>query len=319
MHNILTQALFCDSISVMDPQNQTPQGFGQPKPPTQNFAPPQTPVYQQTAQTQAIPNNYNAQSQQVYGQVSQQAVQAPQTSSYLPPSGPGGPAVPVPQNMMPTPPPKKKTKLVVLVVFFGFLTLLFAILAYVFYSQMTDYKYNSDQKAEAAVTEAKAEQEKQLNEQFAEKEKEPLKSYTGPVNAAAVKIVYPKTWSLYTVEGTNGNTLSSYFNPNLVPNVANRDNLYAVRLEVLEQPYANTLREFESKVAKGEVKVTPYVAPNVPGSETGVRVDGAITNNTNGSMIIIPVRDKTIKLWTESGSFTNDFDNFVLKNLTFNP
>lgn len=289
----------------MDPNNQTPQNFGpngQNNLPPRPYMPPQAQVYWQ--QPNALPQ--------------QQQVQ-PQIAQYMPPAGLGGPSVPVPAGMMPAPKPKKSKKLVFGLILSIFLLVIFAVLTMVFYGQMQDYKTNSDQKSSVAVEQAKKEQEKQLNEQFAEKEKEPLKSYTGPANAAAVKIVYPKTWSLYTVEGPSGNTLNSYFNPNLVPNVANRDNLFALRLDVSVQPYANVLRTFESKVAKGEVKVTPFVASNVQGAETGVRIDGAITNNTTGSLVIIPVRDKTIQLWTESGNYTSDFDNFVLKNLTFNP
>jgi len=233
--------------------------------------------------------------------------------------GPSGPAVPVPAGMMPAPKPKKSNKLKIGLVVTSVLLVVFVILTVIYYGQMQDYKNNSDKKASVAVEQAKKDQEKQLNEQFAEKEKEPLKSYTGPVNAAAVKIIYPKTWSLYTVEGPSGNTLNSYFNPNFVPNVSNKDNLFALRLNVLEQPYANILKTFESKVTKGDVKVTPFIASNVKDSETGVRIDGYITENTKGSMVLIPVRDKTIQLWTESGNYTADFDNFVLKNLTFNP
>ncbi|MBP9820732.1 hypothetical protein KBC85_01180 [Candidatus Saccharibacteria bacterium] len=289
----------------MDPNNQTPQNLGpngQNNIPSRPYTPPQPQVYVQ--QSNAAPP--------------QQQIQ-PQMSKYIPPAGPSGAAIPVPAGMMPTPKPKKSKKLLFGFVLVTFLLIVFVILAVVFYGQMQDYKTNSDQKSSVAVEQAKKDQEKQLNEQFAEKEKEPLKSYTGPANAAAVKIVYPKTWSLYTVEGPSGDTLSSYFNPNLVPNVSNKDNLYALRLNVLEQPYANILRTFESKVTKGEVKVTPFVASNVKDAETGVRIDGAITNNTIGSMVLIPVRDKTIQLWTESGNYTADFDNFVLKNLTFNP
>ncbi len=297
--------MLCGSISVMDPNNQTSQNLGpngQNSPPAQPYVPPKAQVYQP---------QLNA---------AQPAVQQQtQVSQYMPPMGPSGPAVPVPAGMMPAPKPKKSNKLKIGLVVTSVLLVVFVILTVIYYGQMQDYKNNSDKKASVAVEQAKKDQEKQLNEQFAEKEKEPLKSYTGPVNAAAVKIIYPKTWSLYTVEGPSGNTLNSYFNPNFVPNVSNKDNLFALRLNVLEQPYANILKTFESKVTKGDVKVTPFIASNVKDSETGVRIDGYITENTKGSMVLIPVRDKTIQLWTESGNYTADFDNFVLKNLTFNP
>jgi hypothetical protein len=52
---------------------------------------------------------------------------------------------------------------------------------------------------------------------------------------------------------------------------------------------------------------------------TGVRVDGQIADNIQGSMIILPLRDKTQEIWTESNSFLPDFNNNILPNLTFSP
>ena len=39
-----------------------------------------------------------------------------------------------------------------------------------------------------------------------------------------------------------------------------------------------------------------------------------------GTMVIVPIRDKTLKVWTESNSvFLKDFNEAVLANLTFVP
>lgn len=214
---------------------------------------------------------------------------------------------------------KPPTVLIVIAIILGLLTITFIALTFVFYAQMQDYKNNSDQKSAAAVEVAKKEQEEALNKQFAEDEKEPYISYTSPSNAAAVKIVYPKTWSLYAVDGKNGNTVETYFNPNYVPDVANEANVMALRMQVLDRVYAQVTKEYEDEIKKGEVTVTPYKPEAIPSAETGIRITGAVAKGKRGTMVILPVRDKTIKMWTESENYNADFDGVVLKNLTFNP
>lgn len=194
-----------------------------------------------------------------------------------------------------------------------------AVLLVIFYGQAQDYKNNSDKKSEIAVKSALENQDKTLKEQFAQAEKEPLKEYVTPTSAANVKIVYPKTWSVYAIEGKDGNTVNNYFHPNLVNDTTNNNNLYALRLEVLDRVYTSVVKEYESKVKNGDVKISPFVAKNVKGAETGIRVDGEINSNVKGSMVVLPVRDKTIRIWTESGNYTDDFNKFVLENLTYNP
>ena len=240
------------------------------------------------------------------------------------PSNPNMFAAPMPgqaPNPMVQPPSPHKTPLglIVAVVALGLATILFIALALMFYSQMSDYKNNSDQKSATAVEAAKKEQEEQLKAQFAEQEKEPLRSYTAPGSAASTKIVYPKTWSLYAVEGKDGNSVDAYFHPSSVADISNKSNVYALHLQVLDKAYATVVKEYENAAKKGEVRITPFKPELVPNAEQGVRIDGVVRDTVNGAMVILPVRDKTIKLWTETDAYVNDFNNFVLKNLQYSP
>lgn len=224
-------------------------------------------------------------------------------------------------NTMVQPPSPHKTSLglIIAVVVLGLATIAFIALTILFYSQMSDYKNNSDQKSAAAVETAKKEQEQQLKAQFAEQEKEPLKSYTSPSSAASTKIVYPKTWSLYALEGKDGTSVNAYFNPNSVADVSSKTNVYALHFQVLDKAYASAVDEYASAAKNGEVRITPYKPELVPKAEQGVRIDGIVRDNVNGAMVILPVRDKTIKIWTETDAYLNDFNNFVLKNLEYSP
>lgn len=227
---------------------------------------------------------------------------------------------PHPMSPMNQEPHHKSTiLLVVMVVLLGLLAITFLILTIMFYSQMTDYKTNSDQKAAVAVEDAKAKQADELKAQFAEQEKEPLRSYTAPGSAASTKIVYPKTWSLYVVEGKDGNSVDGYFNPTQVSDTSKKENVYALRLQVLDKQYAAVVKEYDTDVKKGAVTVAPYKPEIVQNAQTGVKIEGKIRDDISGVMVILPVRDKTIKIWTETGNYNADFANFVLKNLEYNP
>jgi hypothetical protein len=71
-------------------------------------------------------------------------------------------------------------------------------------------------------------------------------------------------------------------------------------------------------VADGNIKASPIKAENVKGV-TGMRFDGKVTPLYSGSVVVFPLRDKTLKIWTEIPGNVPDLNNIVLKNLTFVP
>jgi hypothetical protein len=48
-------------------------------------------------------------------------------------------------------------------------------------------------------------------------------------------------------------------------------------------------------------------------------LSGQIAQQQKGTMVILPLRDKTLEVWTESDAYLSDFKNYVLPNLTFSP
>ncbi len=111
--------------------------------------------------------------------------------------------------------------------------------------------------------------------------------------------------------------VEGYFHPSFVPGVQSGTD-FALRVQVTNQPYDQELKQFESKTKSGKVKVSPYKAPKVP-NVLGSRVDGEINNGQKDSMVLFPVRDKTLKISTESDQFLSDFNSIILANLTFVP
>jgi hypothetical protein len=86
----------------------------------------------------------------------------------------------------------------------------------------------------------------------------------------------------------------------------------------VQTTYAQVLKQFDSAVRAGTVRVSPYSAPKVQGI-VGARLDGEVIQKKKGSMIMLPLRDKTLKVWTEAEHFIPDFNNIILPNLTFIP
>src|SRR5579871_2836250 len=87
-----------------------------------------------------------------------------------------------------------------IVVLLLFITsLVFAVWAY---AKMQDYKNNVNQKITAASAVVSQQVSAAKDKQFAEEEKNPLKTYTGPDTYGSVSFQYPKTWSAY-IDQTN--------------------------------------------------------------------------------------------------------------------
>lgn len=182
-----------------------------------------------------------------------------------------------------------------------------------------DFKNNSDQKSAAASAIAVKAEDAKKDAQFLQDDKKPFKTYQGPATYGGVQLSYPKTWSGYVNDTNNGVTaIDAYFSPGVVPSLAAPASVYALRVQVLSQSYSATLQTFANLVTAKKVTVTPYSLPQVPG-QIGERIDGGILTDKQGSMVILPMRDKTLKIWTEGTQYRPDFDTNILPNFTFSP
>jgi hypothetical protein len=217
---------------------------------------------------------------------------------------------------------RRPIMLIIAIVVLLLLMILVLIFGYTSYTKMIDYKNNSDKKSAVAVAKAIQDQKKQLEADFAEQEKSPLKNYTSPSQYGSVAINYPKTWSAYIIEQATGNQspVNGYFNPGFVPSTASDATApFILRVQILDQPYKSIVDQFNTLVTQGKLKASTFKAENVKDSLLGIRLVGQLTQTTKGEMVIIPMRDKVLKIWTETETGRADFNNFILKNLTFSP
>lgn len=187
------------------------------------------------------------------------------------------------------------------------------------YSQSQHYK--NDVKAIVSEAEEKASLQTaaKKDKQFAEEVKNPLKTYSGPEAYGSLILNYPKTWSGYVDASGNGSGLvDGYFSPGVVPPTSSTSSVYALRVQVLRQPYAQVLQTLNSQQQTGKVSVSAYALPKLP-QVVGVKVTGEIADKKTVIMVVVPLRSDTLKIWTEGTQFVDDFNNSILPNFSFAP
>lgn len=180
------------------------------------------------------------------------------------------------------------------------------------YSNYLDQKNNTQDKIDVAVEEAKAVQAEELEADFAEREKRPNRTFLSDSSIGSIEFKYPKTWSAFVDSNpTSSKALEGLFHPKEVPA---DDTLYALRILVNEASYSREVSGYDRDVEKGLVSVKPVTVKGT----TGVRIDGQLDTDYRGSLLIFPLRDKTVQIWTESEAYLVDFER-MLETLTFEP
>ncbi len=182
------------------------------------------------------------------------------------------------------------------------------------YVSYVDQRDNVDETVAAAVVKAEAAKTVELEAEFEAREKIPNKTYQANNTVGSIFITYPKTWSGYIDEETTGSTpLDAYFHPDFVPDSSNV--AYALRVTVEERDYNREVEGYQKDVERGDLTVAPITISG----ENGLRFDGEIDNDIFGAIVLLPLRDKTIKIWTESEVYLDDLTETVLENLTYEP
>lgn len=132
--------------------------------------------------------------------------------------------------------------------------------------------------------------------------------------------MYPKTWSVYVNNVSSNEPVDGYGYPGQVPGNSGGSNptAYALRFQINGSSYSQVLQQFQSQLQQKTITITPFSPKNVP-KVSGVRIDGAIEQNIQGSMILLPLRNMTLEIWTEAPQFEADFNNNILPNFSFSP
>lgn len=186
------------------------------------------------------------------------------------------------------------------------------------FSERGKFKNDADKIVAREVTLAEQKVSTAKDAEFTEKEKIPTKTYKGPATFGSIEVSYPKTWSAFITESGQGATpIDAYLHPDFVPGIQSGTS-FALRVEVIQKSYDSEMKQFEGKVKSGKVTVTPFRAELVA-DVLGARVEGEINQGQKNIMVLFPIRDKTLKISTESETFYGDFNTIILKTLKFVP
>ena len=201
---------------------------------------------------------------------------------------------------------------VVLLVVATLLLVLVSIFAVIQTSNVSKYKNNTNQLIASAVVQAKSAQQTLDNASYQKQIQSPFASYLGPASYGSISFSYPKNWSSYINNTSDG--IDGFFYPGSLPSVddASASN-YSLRIKVANSSYSDTLNGYSSS----DLSVVPYSLPKVQG-DIGVQIKGKLNNGKTGTLIILPLRTQTLQIWTEGGGFNNEF-NQILSSLTFIP
>ncbi len=193
-----------------------------------------------------------------------------------------------------------------------------SIFSYNTYLSRQDYKNNVDSKIAAAVLVAKNQQQTVDNVSYQNQIKYPLANYTGPSDYGSISVNYPKTWSAYVDTTSNNYLVDGYFNPNYVPSINSQSMPFSLRVQIVNQTYSSTMNNFSSLQQNGLIKVSAYSLPKVP-QVVGVMITGQIVNNLDGTMVVLPLRNETLEIWTIGQNYINDFNSIILPDFSFSP
>ena len=257
-------------------------------------------------------NNFNAQSNT--GGFSPAPGQIPQIPPRpIQPVRPGQPGTSGSDNSAPK---KDRSGLVktILLVFTSLMAIVFLGLFVFMYINWIEAKSDVDGKVDLAVAEAENELRTTLEKQFAEKEKEPHTTFTGPTDFGELTFEYPKTWSVYVPDdGSQGKNFNAYFNPGQV-NVVNASTVMALRVSIVNTLTDQVKKTYQAKVEKGDMEVSTTVVNN-----TNVDVyTGTLDSKLQGIVCVFKIRDKTAIIQTDAMAFQEDFYNVVLSSIRFN-
>jgi hypothetical protein len=218
-------------------------------------------------------------------------------------------------------PPKSSRKSLAAIIVLAVLLVASLVFGYSSYTKGQDYKNNSDEKSAVAVEAAKKAQAAELQASYDEQAKNPYKTYQSSAVAGSLTFYYPKTWSAYVDETSTAQLINGYFYPGQVPGVQS-PTAFALRVEMVSTDYSQIITQYAAQVKKGTLTATAYVPPKMVGVanvQAGTRFDGALDKSKTGSMVVIKVRDKTLKVSTESNNFLPDFNGTILASLKFSP
>lgn len=194
---------------------------------------------------------------------------------------------------------------ILLVIFIGLFVWMFV--------QWDSAKTNVDGQINEAVASAVDENTKQLQNEFAEQEKYPYKTFTGPAEYGSLSFEYPKTWSVYIAENSSsGGDYIAYFNPGEISPIGD-DTINALRVTITADTFEDAVEDYSDGVADGLLSQSVITVNN----ESINYYKGTLPGEKLvGRAVVFKLRDKVATIQTDAEVFASEFDK-LLSTVTF--
>ena len=180
-----------------------------------------------------------------------------------------------------------------------------AIWAYMQYSRA---KSSVDSKVAIKVAEGKREQAESDWRKYSDAAKNPRIEFVGPAEYGRVSFMYPKDWSVYVAnDGSDRGDYKAYLHPVSVPSTTNKNSRFALRLEIINKNMDTVLNDYQSRLKKGELTSSSTEFNGI----SATRIDGTFEKELRGSVVLMKVRDKTIRFSTDADTFKPDFQTIL--------
>lgn len=185
------------------------------------------------------------------------------------------------------------------------------------FTEYSVIKTDEDARIAKAVNDAKSEVTTKLEDEFAEREKNPYNTFAGPIDYGSLTFEYPKTWSVYIAnDASNGGDFEAYLNPGEVYTVSNTT-INGLRVKILNTPFDAAVAGYQPSLEVGKNGEPP--AMRLESITVGQNNDivanlyiGIIPGTEfQGYVVVFKLRDKTVILQTDSVLFEADYQNIL--------
>lgn len=202
---------------------------------------------------------------------------------------------------------------IIIIILLALLLIGALLLAYYFYVEYNAARSDVDAQIEAAVLDANKALEDELQAKFAEEEKNPYRTFTGPSDYGSLSFKYPKTWSVYIEkDASRSGDFQAYLHPEEIHPLSN-ESINALSVNIVTESYEDATNRYSGKLKNGEL-TSSVIKIN---GEDATRYDGVVDRDKTGSVVLIKIRDKVATLQTDAEIYREDFDK-ILKTITFN-
>lgn len=172
------------------------------------------------------------------------------------------------------------------------------------YIQWKTTSDNLNAQIDSAVAVAVAENTTKMEAEFAEREKFPYKTFTGPVDYGSFSFTYPQTWSVYIAkDASKGGDFEAYLNPVEVYPTSDSSTINALRVKIRDASFDSVVKSYESAIKRG----TLTLKTETVGGILANIYTGEVAKEMRGAIMVLKLRDKTVILQTDAEKFLDEF------------